>query len=289
MNARRPKPPVPPDVDLRDFRFMPLDVVQLMNSETWALAGTVPGASRALINLWARAWHQVPAGSLPNNEAVLSGWSGVANWSDVRDIALRGFVESSDGRLYHKSLCEKVCEASERNRKTTKRATTAAQSRWKHKKTLKKTDNAQALPEHENHHAQASENECSSNASRARVLTGTGTGTGISKERSLSASKESADDTLLEIPTKFDRRRGTRLPDDWQLDDQLREMGTAARSEHGLPDVDLDLEAAKFRDYWHGKSGRDACKRDWPATWRNWCRKADAGPATPKLDFSRLA
>jgi hypothetical protein len=29
-----PAPPIPSDVDLRDFRFMPLDVVQLHNSET---------------------------------------------------------------------------------------------------------------------------------------------------------------------------------------------------------------------------------------------------------------
>jgi hypothetical protein len=36
--AAYPAPLVPPDVDLRDFRFMPLDVVQLQNSETWAMA-----------------------------------------------------------------------------------------------------------------------------------------------------------------------------------------------------------------------------------------------------------
>jgi hypothetical protein len=32
------------------------------------------------------------------------------------------------------------------------------------------------------------------------------------------------------------------------------------------------IEAAKFRDHWTAKSGRDATKHDWFATWRNWCR-----------------
>jgi hypothetical protein len=29
-----------------------------------------------------------------------------------------------------------------------------------------------------------------------------------------------------------------------------------------------------FCDYWLSKTGAGATKRDWPATWRNWCRKA---------------
>ena len=34
------------------------------------------------------------------------------------------------------------------------------------------------------------------------------------------------------------------------------------------------IEAAKFGDYWHAKTGKDATKADWAATWRNWCRNA---------------
>jgi hypothetical protein len=45
-----PPPLIPSDVDLRDFRFMPLDVVQLQNSETWAIADG--WAAKALLNLW---------------------------------------------------------------------------------------------------------------------------------------------------------------------------------------------------------------------------------------------
>lgn len=36
-------------------------------------------------------------------------------------------------------------------------------------------------------------------------------------------------------------------------------------------------ETDKFINYWQGKSGKDATKHDWPATWRNWMLKADDG------------
>lgn len=52
------------------------------------------------------------------------------------------------------------------------------------------------------------------------------------------------------------------------------------------PNVNGGYETAKFVDYWRGRSGKDATKTDWPATWRNWMRKAhedirrQRGPAT---------
>lgn len=106
-----PKPLTPPGLDLRDFSWLPLDVVMLENSETWALAGAIPFARGACISLWTRAWHQVPAASLPNNETVLAKWADVPDWESVCEIALRGFVECSDGRLYHKVLAVKANEA----------------------------------------------------------------------------------------------------------------------------------------------------------------------------------
>lgn len=71
------------------------------------------------------------------------------------------------------------------------------------------------------------------------------------------------------------RERGTRLPDDFEV---TAEMVAWAR-EH-TPDVNGRYETSKFIDYWRGKSGKDATKTDWPATWRNWMRKASerAGP-----------
>lgn len=63
--------------------------------------------------------------------------------------------------------------------------------------------------------------------------------------------------------------RGTRLPSDWTLPAEWRAW---ARAEY--PTVDVDLEAAKFADYWHARTGAGATKADWLATWRNWVRNA---------------
>lgn len=60
--------------------------------------------------------------------------------------------------------------------------------------------------------------------------------------------------------------RGTRLPDDWQP--SADERGFA--SDLGM---DPDATASSFRDYWVAVAGAKGRKADWPATWRNWCRR----------------
>ncbi|EJF85321.1 hypothetical protein MCW_00840, partial [Cardidatus Bartonella washoeensis 085-0475] len=61
--------------------------------------------------------------------------------------------------------------------------------------------------------------------------------------------------------------RGCRLPEDFEPDYDFA-------IEEGLPPERVKVEIAKFRDYWKAKAGKDACKADWKATWRNWVRKA---------------
>ncbi|WP_455466423.1 YdaU family protein [Bartonella sp. B39] len=72
------------------------------------------------------------------------------------------------------------------------------------------------------------------------------------------------------VPKKAKRvrdDRGCRLPADFEPDYDF------AIAE-GLPPERIKVEIAKFRDYWTAKSGKDATKRDWPATWRNWVRNS---------------
>lgn len=64
-------------------------------------------------------------------------------------------------------------------------------------------------------------------------------------------------------------RKGTRLPDGWNPEPDLID---AMRTE--CPGIDLQAEHRKFTDYWRAKTGRDATKLDWAATWRNWIRNA---------------
>ena len=72
--------------------------------------------------------------------------------------------------------------------------------------------------------------------------------------------------------------RGTRLPADWQPTTDLlawfhgKKVGNAKLADL----VNLEVETEKFRNFWHAKSGKDATKVDWGATWRNWMLNAES-------------
>ncbi len=108
-----PNPLTAADCDLRDFAFMPLDVVRLRDSDIAALS--TADEFRSAVLLWCAAWHQVPAASLPDDDRVLAQLAGygrvVAEWKKVRDGALRGWVKCADGRLYHPVVAEKARDA----------------------------------------------------------------------------------------------------------------------------------------------------------------------------------
>lgn len=108
-----PAPLTAPDCDLRDFAFMPLDVVRLRDSD---LAVTAEADEfRCAVLLWCASWHQVPAASLPDDDKILAQYAGygrvVKEWMKVRAGALRGWIKCADGRLYHPVVAEKASEA----------------------------------------------------------------------------------------------------------------------------------------------------------------------------------
>lgn len=112
----RPAPMTPPDCDLSDFAFMPLDVARLRDSEL--ASNETPEACWAAVLLWAASWHQIPAASIPNDDKWIAKQAGYAlrgkidrAWADVRPGAMRGWVECSDGRLYHSVVAEKARDA----------------------------------------------------------------------------------------------------------------------------------------------------------------------------------
>lgn len=114
MNA--PEPLTPADCDLKDFAFMPLDVSRLRDSEL--ASNETPEACWAAVLLWSASWHQVPAASMPNDEMWIATQARYAirgkidkAWKAVRLGALRGWIECSDGRLYHPVVAEKARDA----------------------------------------------------------------------------------------------------------------------------------------------------------------------------------
>ena len=79
--------------------------------------------------------------------------------------------------------------------------------------------------------------------------------------------------------TPSPNKKGTRLPADWTLSEEWKQAGVAARAKAGLPAINLDVEADRFRDYWTARAGQRGAMLDWLATWRNWCRNARGSPA----------
>jgi hypothetical protein len=89
---------------------MPLDVIRLLDSDVFAM--TTGDEFKAALALWCKSWTQAPAASLPDDDRILAHLSGAgARWRKVKDMALRGWIKCSDGRLYHPVVAEKALEA----------------------------------------------------------------------------------------------------------------------------------------------------------------------------------
>jgi hypothetical protein len=108
-----PMPPVPADADLRDFPFMPIDINRLFASAFHARASDPEW--RAGFTLWLKSFHQVPAGSLPDDDIEICRLAelgrDVKTWRKVKEMALHGWYRAADGRLYHDVVAEKTVEA----------------------------------------------------------------------------------------------------------------------------------------------------------------------------------
>ena len=129
-----PEPLVHADLDLRDFAFMPLDVVRLRDSE---LAAKVSGEDfRCAVLLWCASWHQIPAGSLPDDDTLLARLAGfgraIKEWKQHREGSLWGWIKCNDGRLYHPTVTEKATEAWNAKQRQRNRTRAARDARLSH-------------------------------------------------------------------------------------------------------------------------------------------------------------
>lgn len=99
-----PPPLVPTNIDCTDLDGFYLNVERLMSSELIALS--CREAIGAALLLWCRAWKQIPASSLPDDDRVNAAFCGLPlqRFRKLKEEIMRGFVKCSDGRLYHKTL-----------------------------------------------------------------------------------------------------------------------------------------------------------------------------------------
>jgi hypothetical protein len=133
VNLELPDPMTPPDCDLRGMPFMPLETGRLMDSDLFILS--TGDQFKAAVALWCKSWNQIPGGSLPDNDQILEALSGSKVWKKVREMALRGWVKCSDGRLYHPVVAQNAIQAWESRveHRDTNESRNERQARWRKK------------------------------------------------------------------------------------------------------------------------------------------------------------
>jgi hypothetical protein len=262
------EPLTPPDCDLRDFSFMPLDAGRLFGSEFHAIAND--SEWRAGVCLWLKSWHQVPAASLPNDDTMLCRLAeygrDIRTWRKVRDVALRGWVLCSDGRLYHETVAQKAVEAWERKQAFRKRTEKARQAR------LGRRD--------DDNNASVTPSVTETVDASVTATTGTGTGTGTKKESTRDArlADEIIDRVWSDAPPKA-RERSSKA-------DVRRTLAAAVKRGGAVDEIIRALKA-----YWRSE---DASKSDGAFAkgihrmiegdrWRDWA-SVPAGSAVNPVD-----
>ena len=258
INTNHPAPLVAAEVDLRDFAFMPLDVVRLRDSGLTAKASG--DEFRAAVLLWCASWHQQPAASLPNDDEELANLCGygraMREWAKVRKGAMRGWVECDDGRLYHPTVAAKAREAWQS--KLAQRARTEAARKAREEARQRQS---QAL-------SQSQQSSVTETVTESKGQ-GQGQGQGIKEEEKAPTTVAAA-----AAPPSSRPQRGTRLPAGWSPGPEQTAFAESLGIRNGVAAAELE----KFRDYWAALPGQNGVKTDWTATWRNWLRrKAEDG------------
>lgn len=258
-----------PEVDLRDFHYMPLDVVRLRDSDTAVM--TSGDGFRAAVLLWCAAWHQLPAASLPDDDRLLANYAGfgraVAAWMAIREEALRGFVKCSDGRLYHATIAEKAKEAWESKLQRRKRTEAARAARHVADKATVAAPEPAAISVTETVASSVTETVAISvTEAVASSVTEAAAASVTSSRGEERKEEESSLRSDISAPRKASRAKPrTRIGEAAQPTEKDRAFAV----ECGMDVAVFREEWAQFRDYHIREASLMA---DWEAAWRTWGR-----------------
>lgn len=248
-------PLTPPDCDLRGMEWMPLYGARLFGSDFDAHANDAE--FRAGMQLWWASWNQIPAASLPNDDAALCKLAGlgkdIKTWRKVRERALHGFVECGDGRLYHKALAAFARESWDRRLKDRERKATYRKQQEEKRKARDGT----------------------------RPETGTERGHGADGDGPGTADRTRCDETGRDAMRRdatlvhSDEARAHKLPADWQPSEIDVMAVKTARPD--LTDAQIAAETVLFRNH---AEANNRTAHNWAPNWRSWVIKSRQTTAT---------
>jgi hypothetical protein len=194
----------------------------------------------------------------------LAHLSGSKKWKAVRIMALRGWVKCSDGRLYHKTVAEKVAQ-SWNSRLDSRARTEAARS-------------AKARKKHESPNSPPSAVESVTDTDAELVTSSKGTEQKGTEQNNIERGKEEppiipqttpAQQPVAKAPKNKPR---SQLPVNWVPNAD----GLKLAKSLGLPDETI----LRFTDYHRSKGSLMA---DWNAAWGTWCRSPYNKPGASKI------
>ncbi|HRJ90074.1 MAG TPA: DUF1376 domain-containing protein [Pyrinomonadaceae bacterium] len=232
------------------FQWYPKDYLTSVRVTCMTLAEE--GAYTRLLNY---CWLH---GSIPNDENAVARLIGKGATVQIARVCMAMFQPSQQDptTLIHDRLeeeREKQDEHSETRR-------LAAEARWGKKRGTPADGRGKRAKSSGNSDAEQPQSTSNANA-YANALQNT-----CSPSSSPSSSPNTEKD---ETNVSSKKRIGTRIPLPFELTEEMREY---ARTR--APAISVTNETEKFQNYWQAKSGKEATKLDWPATWRNWMLSA---------------
>jgi uncharacterized protein YdaU (DUF1376 family) len=258
-------------VDLRDFPFMPLYTDRLQRSKAWLLCKRDPSLAFYMMNLWMRSWHELPCGSVEDDDDVLAdaAMCDLKTWLKVKDRVLRGW-ERRDGRIYH-SVVTEIAQASWDKKQAQRQRTEAARQV---RAQLRDSDVTQTVTRSvtdvvtETEEMPSTEDVTTSVTENVTGAVTTSVTENVTEDVTASKGQYKGEEER-KTPPKPPPKRGRRqrlpvcpIPVDWWPD----EKGYAyAASKNARSDA---AAVQGFRN-WHQAHG--TVRADWPASWRQWC------------------
>ncbi|WP_158255688.1 MULTISPECIES: DUF1376 domain-containing protein [Sinorhizobium] len=115
--------------DVRCLPYMPLQIERLRKSKAWLRCKRKPELAFYMMNLWMRAWHEVPAGSIEDDDDVLAdaAMASPHEWESLKGEILHGW-ERRDGRIWHSAVTDIATDGAAKLRKNKNRTSAARQA-----------------------------------------------------------------------------------------------------------------------------------------------------------------